>query len=250
MKTVLSIGMILLGAFTFIAQCENTEQNQPTSSSAANALDKTKADNKNQASPQQVAQELNLNPKQQAKQDVESRFRRLLEDIDTTLLAQHQQLKTESGLLLEFVDEKIIPYWDIELTLRLLVGSKTWKSLAPSDVQKLRQAFVNTMHRYVYEGVNLYDGQRAKFIGAKLSSKPGKNNQGQITIQLEPVYLPSFNIHFKVAKRDKDWLLYDIFVEGVSYIKLKKNEYRQIINTKGVEGLLAHLGSKNIDVTN
>jgi phospholipid transport system substrate-binding protein len=182
--------------------------------------------------------------KQLALQQLESRFQQVLQQIDSTLLSQHQQLKSKSTELNAFVDNKIIPFWDIELTLRLLVGSKTWKTLKPNEIQKLRLAFVNTMRRYVHEGIKLYDGQRASFVEAQLSRK-GKTNKGQITILLEPIYLPSFKIHFKVAKREQDWLLYDVFVEGVSYIKLKKNEYRQIIHQKGVAGLLAHLENKN-----
>ncbi len=178
---------------------------------------------------------------------VENRFKSVLERIDNTLLNQHQSLKAEHKLLKAFVNDKILPYWDIELTLRLLVGSKTWKSLKPEEIQKLKDAFVNTMHRYVQEGINLYDGQRASFVEAQLSNK-GKTDKGQITILLEPIYLPSFHIHFKVANRGQEWLLYDVFVEGVSYVKLKKNEYRQVLHQKGVDGLLAHLESKNYSV--
>ncbi len=218
---------------------------------ADTAIDKPALDSLKPAESKQSSQTANAgiraNSKSELKKQVEDRFKTLLSTIDSTLLAEHKILKSEQSQLIAFVDEKILPYWDIELTLRLLVGSKTWKSLKPDEIQKLKSAFITTMHRYVQEGINLYDGQRASFVEAELSSK-GKANKGQITILLEPVYLPSFKIHFKVAKREQAWLLYDVFVEGISYVKLKKNEYRQMIHQKGVEGLLAHLESKNFDV--
>lgn len=200
------------------------------------------------------ANEQSANPisKQELKKQVENRFKTVLNTIDNILLTQHKSLKLEHQQLKAFVNDKILPYWDIELTLRLLVGSKTWKSLKPDEIQKLKDAFVNTMHRYVQEGVNLYDGQRASFVEAQLSSQRQANkeqtNKGQISILLEPVYLPAFKIHFKVAKREQNWLLYDVFVEGISYVKLKKNEYRQVLHQKGIDGLLAHLESKNFAV--
>ena len=201
--------------------------------------------NSNMASADRVKQPvapISAQSAEQIKQIVENHFEQVLSNIDSTLLAEQQQLKDDEQHLHSFVESKILPFWDVDLTLRLLVGSKQWKALKPDEVSALRKAFSDTLYRYVREGVKLYDGQRAKFVSAKLKKSADK---GRITIRLEPIYLPSFDIHFKIAKMEADWKLYDIYVEGISYVKMKKNQYRQLIHSKGVAGLLSYLQSKN-----
>jgi len=178
-----------------------------------------------------------------AKGEVEGYFREILSNIDGTLSKEQLRLKKDDQFLQNFVETKILPFWDVELTLRLLVGTKQWKCLKDDEVSALKKAFVDTLHRYVREGVKMYDGQRANFVDAILSDDATK---GKISVRLEPIYLPAFQIHFKIAKREQQWKLYDVFVEGVSYVKLKKNQYRQIIHKSGVTGLLTYLESKNI----
>ena len=90
--------------------------------------------------------------------------------------------------------------------------------------------------------MSYYNGQRVKLVSVKLNEK---NTRGLVTIKLEPIYLPAFNVSFKIAYKNKDWQLYDVIVKGISYVKLKKSEYRQIISQQGLDDLLAHLDGKN-----
>jgi len=173
---------------------------------------------------------------------VENHFKNIISKIDSTLFSEQKKLKKDQQHLHQFVNANILPYWNIELTLKQLLGRKNWKQFSQNDINSLEIGFNNTLHRYVQEGIGFYDGQRVKFLSAKLNDK---NTRGIITIRLEPIYLPAFNIIFKIAQNNNKWLLYDILVEGISYVKMKKNEYRQIVNTKGVEGLLSYLDEKN-----
>ncbi len=175
-------------------------------------------------------------------QQTENYFSQVITHIDTILLEKHRVFKSDNKQLVQFVDADILSEWDVELTLKQLIGGKHWKKLSQSDIQSLKDRFNQTLHRYIREGMAFYDGQRVKFVSVKLNTK---NTRGLVTIRLEPIYLPAFNISFKIAHRNQDWLLYDVMVEGISYVKLKKNEYRQLITQQGIDGLLAYLDQKN-----
>lgn len=169
-------------------------------------------------------------------------FDQIITHIDSTLLEKHKVFKTDNSQLVQFVDYNILSVWNVELTLKQLIGSKHWKTLEPTEINSLKDRFNLTLHRYVREGMGFYDGQRVKLVSVKLNSK---NTRGLVTVRLEPVYLPSFNVSFKIANKDNQWLLYDVMVEGISYVKMKKSEFRQIISQQGVDGLLAYLDLKN-----
>lgn len=183
----------------------------------------------------------------QSKDQVAAHFSQIIVDIDSTLLSKQAVLKANKQLLEDFVDSNILPYWDVDLTLRLLVGGKTWRSLNQKEIQNLRNSFNQTLQRYVREGMNYYDGQRVRLESVTLNDK---RTRGLVTIELEPVYLPAFNVHFKITNDQDCWLLYDVMIEGISYVKMKKNQYRQIVKQGGVKGLMAYLDQKNIASNN
>jgi len=177
---------------------------------------------------------------------VEAHFKEIVVKIDSTLFADQTRLKSDASHLEKFVDSNILPYWNADLTLKQLVGSKNWKSFSQKEIDSLQVIFNKTLHRYVREGMDYYDGQRVKLLKAELNKK---QTRGLVTIQLQPIYLPAFNIIFKIARKSsssgESWLLYDVLVEGISYVKTKKNEYRRLVDEQGVQGLLAHLDKKN-----
>jgi len=173
---------------------------------------------------------------------VEEHFKQIIVNIDSTLFTEQVLLKSDKSHLENFVDSKILPHWNIDLTLKQLIGSKNWQAFTNEQINALEMGFNKTMHRYVREGMDYYDGQRIKLLNVRLNKK---NTRGIVTIQLEPIYLPAFNIIFKIAHKNSQWRLYDVLVEGISYVKMKKNEYRRLISEQGVEGLLAYLEKKN-----
>jgi len=175
-------------------------------------------------------------------QQTENYFNQVITHIDTTLLEKHQEFKKDNNQLAQFVDTNILSVWDVELTLKQMIGGKHWKSFSQGEIQSLKDRFNQTLHRYVREGMGYYDSQRVKLVSVKLNKK---NTRGLVTIRLEPIYMPAFNISFKIANKNQDWQLYDVLVKGISYVKMKKSEYRQIISQKGVDGLLAYLDQKN-----
>lgn len=175
-------------------------------------------------------------------QRAENHFDQVISHIDTTLLEKHEKFKSDNNQLIQFVDLNILSVWDVELTLKQMIGGKRWKSFTPTEIQALKYRFNQTLHRYVREGMAFYDGQRVKLVSVKLNAK---ETRGLVTIRLEPIYLPAFKVSFKIVHRENNWQMYDVLVEGISYVKMKKAEYRQIVNQKGVDGLLAHLDEKN-----
>ena len=130
--------------------------------------------------------------------------------------------------------------------MKLLIGKKRWNTLNQENINSLNQIFDQTMHRYVAEGMKFYDSQRLGLSSVKLNEQGTK---GILTVEIEPIYLPSFKINFKISRHADQWFLYDILVEGISYVKMKKNEYRGIISEQGIDELLSYLENKNLTTT-
>ena len=170
-------------------------------------------------------------------------FDNKLVHLNDLLIKNSESLKNKPKILKSFVNTEILPLWSSETTLKALLSTKEWNKIPSLKQIQLIKAFNQTLHRYVREGMKFYSNQEFSFVSIKLSKK-GK--RGYLTILIEPEILPSINVTFKMTKIEENWKLYDVFVAGISYVKMKKLEIGRVYSEQGVDAVLEHLQSKNI----
>jgi len=169
-------------------------------------------------------------------------FKNRLVSLNKSLIEHKSDLKNDKLKLESFVNSQILPLWSSTSTLKALLGSKVWKALSVNHQKELIEVFNQTLHRYVSEGMKFYDNQQFSFVSTKLSKK---GSRGYLTILIEPEILPSINVTFRMAKINADWKLYDVLIAGVSYVKMKKLEFRRLYAEKGIEAVIKLLKNKN-----
>jgi len=233
-KSLIKLILVSLSSISFV----HAETIEPSSASAKSDFKLKSSQDKPTKPATTTASIENISVAKRA----EMRFENVIAHIDSTLLKEQKQLKTDRKLLEHFVDSNILSNWDSQRTLKHLLGKKIWKTLTDSNLKSLNRVFEDTLQRYVREGMGHYDGQRVKLVSVRLNKK---KIHGVLTIRLEPIYLPAFKVSFRIASKNDQWKLYDVLVEGISYVKTKKNEYRRMVREKGIDGLLAHLDAKN-----
>ena len=162
--------------------------------------------------------------------------------INQSLKSNQQSFEESPALLAKFVDESLLPLWQASKTLTGLLGSNNWNKLTLIEQASLQKGFDDTIQRYVQEGFALYDGQSLEFVGVRLNENA---TRGLLTVKVIPNVMPSFEIDFKIFKNQDSWQLYDILVQGVSYISLKKDAFRTQLEKQGVAGILHSISDKN-----
>lgn len=178
----------------------------------------------------------------EAQKNATTFFKDKVISINKTLAARQVEFQAEPTKLVEYVDVELIPLWSSAKTMRGLIGSKNWKKLSADNQHKLTASFNNTLQRYIQEGFKEYDGQSVKFVKLKLNTK---KTRGILTLEVIPNLLPSFNIDLKVGANNGQWQIYDALYQGISYISLKKDKVREILQEKGIQALLKDFSDKN-----
>lgn len=56
-------------------------------------------------------------------------------------------------------------------------------------------------------------------------------------------------IRYKLRKRGRDWLVYDVVIEEVSLIRNYRSSYRSIVKREGFDGLMARMDEKLAQLT-
>lgn len=169
-------------------------------------------------------------------------FKARVSTINQTLLVEQGRFEQHPEQLASFVDQHLLPLWQSSKTLKGLFGKKHWLSFSEGAKSSLKQGFNNTLQRYVQEGFSHYDGQRLEFVGVKFNKK---QTRGRLTVKIIPNLVPSFNVDLKIYKERDSWFLYDVMVKGVSYISIKKDSFRKMLQEQGIETVIASIRTKN-----
>ncbi|WP_196137723.1 phospholipid-binding protein MlaC [Aliikangiella sp. G2MR2-5] len=173
---------------------------------------------------------------------LENDIKRTLNHIDIELQKNHQQFKKSPQLLASFVDSNLIKLWKGDKTLLGMLGKKRWHSLGAWERKQLVQEFNNTLQRYVQMGIHKYDGQKVEFNGLKVNQS---GSRALLTLKVIPNLLPSFDIQMKLNVKETGWQIYDVMIEGISYVSMKRNEFKNIYEKQGINGIVSELKLKN-----
>jgi ABC-type transporter MlaC component len=178
-----------------------------------------------------------------AKSTLRLQFEPIIARVSQQLLSQHEQYKKDPKAYHDFLDQHVRPHWDASSTARALIGGKQFKPLSKEAKRDLVQAVDTTLVRYAFEGVGFYSGQQFQLVDVAISDS-GK--MGWVQVLMKSKILPDLNLDILV-KRNKmgKWNAVDVRLKGITYVAVKKYQYKKILEKQGVGALIASLNEKN-----
>lgn len=178
-----------------------------------------------------------------AKSSLRLQFEPIISLISKRLLDQHQSYKKDPKNYQAFLDQHVRPYWDTSSTARALVGSTEFKIFNLKAQHDFIQAVDNTLVRYAFEGISFYSGQRLKLIDVAISDS---GNMGWVQVIMESQILPNLNLDILVKRNKKGvWRAVDVRFKGITYVAVKKYQFKKILEKQGVGALITSLNEKN-----
>ncbi len=144
----------------------------------------------------------------------------------------------EPAELNALVNESVLPLIDFEAMSKLTL-SKNWKKASKEKRIEFVNAYKGLLARTYTKSLNDFAGQkivyypeRTKIDGkyAKVYSDfvPGNGRQNH-------------SVRYEMRLKDGDWLVYDVVIDGLSFIKSYRTAFAKEINEKGLDALIARL---------
>jgi phospholipid transport system substrate-binding protein len=150
---------------------------------------------------------------------------------------RREELKTDRAKLFELVDEVLLPRWDRQYTGQLVMG-RAWRDATPEQ----REAFISGLYRKLLdsygEGILQYNADQLKILGTR-----GNVDEGPVMVDSE-VRLEDGTpvpISYRLRLHEGSWKVYDVVVEGISYVQNYRNQYQSEFRAKGIEGVIKEL---------
>lgn len=119
-----------------------------------------------------------------------------------------------------------------------------WKNLDEAQRTRFMGLFKQLLLDSYWSQMRKYKDEKAEYVTSILE---GEDEATVDTVILSgTVEIP---VTYRMAKTNGKWMAYDILVESLSLTSNYRNEYRNVIKSKGVDGLFARMQSQ-IDYVN
>ena len=180
---------------------------------------------------------------QTREQRVESRFAPLFVKITEQLSTRQAYFLTDPVAYSLFIDRNVKSLWDTESTTSALIGKASFKALGPEDRQVLVAAVDDTLLRYAFEGLENYGGQAFEVVDVAVNKDA---SLGWVKVLMESPIIPDLHLDLLIKRTlIRDWSVVDIRFKGITYVSIKKHEFRKIMEQQGIKALIDSLKTKN-----
>ena len=154
--------------------------------------------------------------------------------------ANKERLGNNRVELYSLIDEALSPYFQKKYAGRLVLD-KYWTSSS----QNQRERFTEGLYQSL---IRSYAISMLNFDVSKISVKPvitNLQNVKKITVESDVDYKGEMiPMNFSFGKFKEGWRFYDVRIEGVSYIKNYRSQFKAEIQANGIDSVILRLESQ------
>lgn len=159
----------------------------------------------------------------------------------TALKAEKEAIESDPERIYQLVQRIVLPHVDMRRMSALVLG-KHWRTLNGEQRARFTREFQVLLLRTYGRTLVHYTDQKVTY----LPSKPRSSQQSHVErIEIQQRGIPPVQISFSMHLAEKQWLVYDFKVEGVSLVSNYRSTFSSIIRRSGIDGLFEHLVAHN-----
>lgn len=118
--------------------------------------------------------------------------------------------------------------------------ARHWKQRTPEEQTAFVSIFADMLEATYIDRIESYTDEEIFYNKEKIKGK-GTRAVVRTTVMTRKVDIP---IDYKVVRKDNKWWVYDVIVEGVSFISTYRSQYDSIIRKESFEGLMKQMEKK------
>lgn len=159
--------------------------------------------------------------------------------LDQALSARKAELAADKDVLYDVIDKILLPRFDRKYSAQLVMG-RHWRDADPEQQQRFIDAFYrNLMQRYA-DGVLDFDLSQIDILPYRGSTSDPRTTVRTIVTLDDGKKVP---VDYSLVNRDGKWLLFDVTIEGISYVRNFRAELNSEIQSTSIDAVIERLES-------
>lgn len=157
--------------------------------------------------------------------------------LDQEIKTRKAELKNDKQALYTVIDDILLPRFDRKFAAKLVLA-KHWRTASDEQKSRFIEAFYATLvHRYA-DGVLQFNLDKMKILSFR-GDEPEKRTVVKTTVLLDDgTEVP---VQYAMVERSQGWLMYDVKIEGISYVRNFRAEFNSEINATGLDAVIQRL---------
>jgi phospholipid transport system substrate-binding protein len=161
-------------------------------------------------------------------------------ELTERLSGRKDELAEDRDELYGLIDEVLLPRFDRKLAAQLVLA-KHWRTASEAQRDRFINAFYNSLLRKYADGLLEFDENRIEVIEFR-GDVTARRSLVKTNVTLEDgTRVP---VHYDLVNRGDRWLIFNVKVEGVSYVSNFRTELDSEIRTSSLQAVIDRLESE------
>ena len=160
-------------------------------------------------------------------------------EISSQLNGRKEELASDTQALYALIDEILLPRFDRRYAAQLVLG-KHWRTASDEQRVEFIDAFYNSLLRKYADGVLEFDEDKISVLPFR-----GDETKSRTVVRTE-VRLDDGTkvpVNYGLVKRESGWLMFDVIIEGISYVRNFRVELNSEIQAGSLDAVIERLRS-------
>lgn len=160
--------------------------------------------------------------------------------LDQELAGRKDELAADSDALYALIDEILLPRFDRRYAAQLVLG-KHWRDASTEQRDAFIDAFyTNLLQRYA-DGILQFELDAIEILPYR-----GDDTKSRTVVKTSVTLEDGTNVpvNYGLVKRESGWLIFDVVIEGISYVRNFRAELNSEIQRSSLDAVIARLQSE------
>ena len=163
--------------------------------------------------------------------------------LDEAVKGRRDELTADKDQLYSLINEILLPRFDRKYAAQLVLA-RHWRTASPEEREQFIDAFYNNLMETYAEAILEFNLDRMVILAYR-GDDTKKRTTVKTTMRLDDgTKVP---VNYGMVKRDEAWLMFDVTIEGISYVRNFKAEINGEIQAEGLSGVIERLEAVDVD---
>ena len=159
------------------------------------------------------------------------------EELAKAIEGRKDELANDPAALHALIDKILLPRFDRQYSAQLVLG-KHWRSADDSQRDRFIDAFYRSLLRRYSDGVLEYDQNKVEVLPFRGDeSEPRVVVRTMVSLE-DGTTVP---VNYGLVRRDAGWLMFDVTIEGISYVRNFRTELNAEIQATSLNAVIERL---------
>ena len=164
---------------------------------------------------------------------------RTANSLQEKLAGQQEYYAANADKLYSLMDEVLLPNFDIEYAGKLVLGKSHWVAATQEQRERFIDVFYSFLIKTYAKGILDFEQDDLIISPEANFSKDGK--KAMVLTELIVDDGDNIQVNYAVRQNKGAWKIYDVRIEGVSYIQNYRNQFNAEITAQGIEAVIKRL---------